>query len=169
MTVYLSSASLSHNSSFRNKIGPNLTFLCVCYRSLYLLSSLSLVRLCDVLFLVTANIITLCRSKSLRLQCYKTHIFQNAFIFSSKLATRISQGLNVTHLSNVVLCKIFLISQDKYLLNEPVGIGLIFNGRIKGAISVFWILVLKWVQLFSSWTFMCHWALIRSYWKDTII
>jgi hypothetical protein len=31
-----------------------------------------------------------------------------------------------------VLCKIFLISQDKYLLNEPVGIGLIFNGRIKG-------------------------------------
>ncbi len=126
------SASLSHNSSFRNKIGPNLTFLCVCYRSLYLLSSLSLVRLCDVLFLVTANIITLCRSKSLRLQCYKTHIFQNAFIFSSKLATRISQGLNVTHLSNVVLCKIFLISQDKYLLNEPVGIGLIFNGRIKG-------------------------------------
>ncbi len=132
MTVYLSSASLSHNSSFRNKIGPNLTFLCVCYRSLYLLSSLSLVRLCDVLFLVTANIITLCRSKSLRLQCYKTHIFQNAFIFSSKLATRISQGLNVTHLSNVVLCKIFLISQDKYLLNEPVGIGLIFNGRIKG-------------------------------------
>jgi hypothetical protein len=112
VTVYLSSASLSHNSSFRNKIGPNLTFLCVCYRSLYLLSSLSLVRLCDVLFLVTANIITLCRSKSLRLQCYKTHIFQNAFIFSSKLATRISQGLNVTHLSNVVLCKIFLISQD---------------------------------------------------------
>ena len=132
MTVYLSSVCLSHNSSFRNKIGPNLTFLCVCYRSLYLLSSLSLVRLCDVLFLVTANIITLCRSKSLRLQCYKTHIFQNAFIFSSKLATRISQGLNVTHLSNVVLCKIFLISQDKYLLNEPVGIGLIFNGRIKG-------------------------------------
>lgn len=163
MTVYLSSASLSHNSSFRNKIGPNLTFLCVCYRSLYLLSSLSRVRLCDVLFLVTANIITLCRSKSLRLQCYKTHIFQNAFIFSSKLATRISQGLNVTHLSNVVLCKIFLISQDKYLLLEPfvapscaiglwyAAIGLIFNGRIKGAIdTVFWILGSNRSQLFSS-------------------
>ena len=123
VTVYLSSASLSHNSSFRNKIGPNLTFLCVCYFSLYLLSSLSLVRLCDVLFLVTANIITLCRSKSLRLQCYKTHIFQNAFIFSSKLATRISQGLNVTHLSNVVLCKqnygSWVAIGHNYLAAEP--------------------------------------------------
>jgi hypothetical protein len=132
VTVCLSSASLSHNSSFRNKIGPNLTFLCVCYGSLYLLSSLSLVRLCGVLFLVTTSIITLCRSKSLRLQCYKTHIFQNAFIFSSELATGISQGLNVTYLSNVVLSKISLISQDKYSLNGPVGIGLIFSGRIKG-------------------------------------
>ena len=82
------------------KIGHILTFLCASYRSLYLLSSLSLVRLCDVLFLVTANIIPTCYSisKSYLLQCYKTHIFQNAYIFSSKLATRISQGLNVTHL-----------------------------------------------------------------------
>ena len=133
MTVYLSSSCISHNSTISHHIGSVLTFLCASYRSLYLLSSLSLVRLCDVLFLVTANIITLCRmaNKSLRLQCYKTHIFQNAGFFSSKLATRISQGLNVTHLSVLVLCKIFLISQDKKL-NAPQGIGLIFNGRIKG-------------------------------------
>jgi len=31
-----------------------------------------------------------------------------------------------------VLSNISLISQDKYSLNGPVGIGLIFSGRIKG-------------------------------------
>ena len=104
-----------------------LTFLCASYRSLYLLSSLKAVRLCDVLFLVTAKIIPTCvqLEKSYLLQCYKTHIFRNAYIFSSLLATRIMQGLNVTHLLSVLtavaaLCVII------------VGLGLIFNGRIKG-------------------------------------
>ena len=63
--------------------------------------------------------------KSYLLQCYKTHIWANAYIFASKLATRIVQGLNVTHLSVLVLCKIF----NLYI--APLGIGLIFNGRIK--------------------------------------
>ena len=59
--------------------GHILTFLCASYRSLYLLSSLCLVRLCDVLFLVTANIIPTCYSisKSYLLQCYKTFSNQN--------------------------------------------------------------------------------------------
>ena len=99
-----------------------------------LYSSWFLVQLTGVLFLLCAKIIPTCvqLEKSYFLQSYKTDIFRNAYIFSSKGASTIAQGLNVTHLSNVVLCKIFLISQDKYLLNEPVGIGLIFNGRIKG-------------------------------------
>lgn len=49
-----------------------------------------------------------------------------------KISNQNKSRIKLAHLSNVVLCKIFLISQDKYLLNEPVGIGLIFNGRIKG-------------------------------------
>ena len=124
--------------------GHILTFLCASYRSLYLLSSLCLVRLCDVLFLVTSNIIPTCYSisKSYLLQCYKTHIFQNAYIFSSKLATRISQGLNVTHLSVLVLCKLNSgsLAQDMYLLE---GIGLIFNGRIKGHITTRFVLAMN--------------------------
>jgi hypothetical protein len=40
------------------------------------------------------------------LQSYKTHIFQNASIFSSKLGLHIVQGLNLTHDSHLVLCKI---------------------------------------------------------------
>ena len=119
-----------------------LTFICGSYRSLYLLSSLSLVRLCDVLFLVTGKIIPTCvqLEKSYLLQCYKTHILRNAYIFSSLLATRIMQGLNVTHLSVLVLrfsSKIFIKTQDinsaaLCVISAPVGIGLIFNGRIKG-------------------------------------
>ena len=117
-----------------------LTFLCASYRSLYLLSSLSLVRLCDVLFLVTAKIIPTCvqLEKSYLLQCYKTHILRNAYIFSSLLATRIMQGLNVTHLSVLVCSKIFIKTQDINsaalfsALKGIVGLGLIFNGRIKG-------------------------------------
>jgi len=110
----------------------NLTFLCASYGSLYLLSSLSLVRLCGVLFLVATSIIPICvqLEKSYLLQCYKTRIFQNAYIFSSELATGIMQGLNVTYLSALVCSKISLISQD--ILSAPLGIGLIFSGRIKG-------------------------------------
>ena len=64
--------------------------------------------------------------KSYLLQCYKTHIWQNAYIFASKLATSIHQGLNVTHLSVLVCCNIL------HQYQAPFGIGLIYNGRIKG-------------------------------------
>jgi hypothetical protein len=109
-----------------------LTFLCASYGSLYLLSSLKAVRLCDVLFLVTAKIIPTCvqLEKSYLLQCYKTHIFRNAYILSSLLATGIVQGLNVTYLLSVLVCKIGK-TQDARVINI-VGLGLIFTGRIKG-------------------------------------
>ena len=110
------------------QISVNLTFLCATYRSLYLSSSLSLVRLCDLLFVLRAKIIPTCvqLEKSYLLQCYKTHIFRNAYIFSSLLATRIMQGLNVTHLLSVLVCK------NSAAFCVIVGLGLIFNGRIKG-------------------------------------
>ena len=120
------------------QISVNLTFLCATYRSLYLSSSLSLVRLSDLLFVLRAKIIPTCvqLEKSYLLQCYKTHIFRNAYIFSSLLATRIMQGLNVTHLLSVLVCKIEK-TQDICVINSAalcviVGLGLIFNGRIKG-------------------------------------
>ena len=112
-----------------------LTFLCASYRSLYLLSSLKAVRLCDVLFLVTAKIIPTCvqLEKSYLLQCYKTHIFRNAYIFSSLLATRIMQGLNVTHLLSVLTAVGYVNRVNSAALCVIiVGLGLIFNGRIKG-------------------------------------
>jgi hypothetical protein len=113
-------------------LGYALTFLCASYGSLYLLSSLSLVRLCGVLFLVATSIIPACvqLQKSYLLQCYKTHISQNAYIFSSLLAAGIMQGLNVTYLSALVLRtlgQIMFISS--FML---IGLGLIFSGRIKG-------------------------------------
>ena len=85
--------------------GINSLFLCASYRSLYLLSSLSFVRFCDVLFIVTANIIPTSSSNtsSMHLQCYCTHHFQNTYIFSSKLARRIISGFNLTHLILILL------------------------------------------------------------------
>lgn len=117
--------------------GVIIRFLCASYRSLYLLSSLSLVRLCDVLFLVTSKIIPTSFHKSYLLQSYCTHHFQNPYIFSSKLAGLIIQGLNLTHLVLICSSKMRLvISFDiecaiecaPYLMN---GIGLIFGGAIK--------------------------------------
>ena len=96
----------------------NLRFICASYRSLYLKSSLSLLRLSDVLLLVTVTIIPTCVQLefSYLLQSYKTHIFQNASIFSSKLGLHIVQGLNLTHESHLVLCKIrFLISPFNWM------------------------------------------------------
>ena len=52
------------------------------------------------------------------------------YIFASKLATSIHQGLNVTHLSVLVCCNI--LHQYQYTFSRPFGIGLIYNGRIKG-------------------------------------
>jgi hypothetical protein len=117
----------------------NLRFICASYRSLYLKSSLSLLRLSDVLLLVTVTIIPTCVQLELSylLQSYKTHIFQNASIFSSKLGLHIVQGLNLTHESHLVLCKIrFLISPfNGFMLVQsclPNAVGIILAGRIKG-------------------------------------
>jgi hypothetical protein len=83
-----------------------------------------------VFFLLTAKIIPTCvqLEKSYFLQSYKTDIFRNAYIFSSKGASTIAQGLNVTHLIHLLLSKI------KYHLIQcaPCGIGLILAGIING-------------------------------------
>ena len=72
--------------------------------------------------------------KSYLLQCYKTHIWSNAYIFASNLATRIIQGLNVTHLS-VLVCRKIKKQNFNFMCFSPIGICLIFNGRINGHFS----------------------------------
>jgi len=113
--------------------GINLRFLCAAYGSLYLLSSLSLVRLCGLLFLSASKIMPICEGveKSYLLQCYKVHYFQNAYIFASELAGGIMQGLNVTYLIHLVCSKMRLLaSQDR---RGPSGMAIILKGRIKGS------------------------------------
>ena len=126
-------------ASLQCQISVNLTFLCATYRSLYLSSSLSLVRLCDLLFVLRAKIIPTCvqLEKSYLLQSYNTHIFCNAYIFSSKFQERIMEGLNVTHLIHLVSSKIrlLLISFE----SAPDALGLILGGRIKGHIRNRWV------------------------------
>ena len=123
------------------EISVNLTFLCATYRSLYLTSSLSLVRLCDLLSLVRAKMIPTCvqLEKSYLLQSYNTHIFCNAYIFSLEFQERIIEGLNVTHLIHLVSTKMrfLLISFD--IQSAPDGLGLILGGRIKGHIRNRWV------------------------------
>ena len=113
--------------------GLMLTFLCARTRSLYLYSSWFLVHNFGVLFLLTASqmLASIQLEKSYFLQSYKTDIFQNAYIFSSKLAGTILRGLNVTHLIHLMLSKI--INSDS-LKCGPIGVStsLILAGRIKG-------------------------------------
>jgi hypothetical protein len=117
--------------------GINLRFLCASYRSLYQLSSLSLVRLCDVLFLVTAKIIPTSSRKSYLLQSYCTHHFQNPYIFASYIALRIMQGLNLTHLVFIVCSKMRLVISYKIeFAFAPNGIGLILAGRMKSIVHM---------------------------------
>ena len=120
-------------ASLQCQISVNLTFLCATYRSLYLSSSLSFVRLCDLLFVLRAKIIPTCvqLEKSYLLQSYNTHIFCNAYIFSSKFQERIMEGLNVTHLIHLVSSKIRLLLIS---VQAPHALGLILGGRIKGDI-----------------------------------
>ena len=106
--------------------GISLRFLCASYRSLYLLSSLSLVRLCSVLFLVTTKIIPTSLQRSCLVQCLGTHHFQNAYIFSSNLAHGVIEGLNPSYLISVVSSKMIEFEC------APNGLGIIFSGRIKG-------------------------------------
>ena len=118
-------------------------FLCASYRSLLMLSSLEVVRLCDVLFLFTAKIIPTSKYESYLLQCFRTHHFQNPYMFSSKLGRRIMEGLNVTHLIHLVCTNLrFLISSS--IQCAPNGIGVILAGRIKGDMKTRF---LAWVAL----------------------
>lgn len=112
----------------------NSTFLCASYRSLYVLSGLSLVRLSDVLFLVTDLIIPTCVAfleKSYLLQSYKTHRMENAYIFSSKLGARIILGLNLTHLPLKVCTHYVRLHISSSIHIAPPGIALILGGRMK--------------------------------------
>ena len=126
-------------ASLQCQISVNLTFLCATYRSLYLSSSLSFVRLCDLLFVLRAKIIPTCvqLEKSYLLQSYNTHIFCNAYIFSSKFQERIMEGLNVTHLIHLVSSKIRLLLIS--FSSAPDALGLILGGRIKGHIRNRWV------------------------------
>ena len=77
-------------------------------RSLYLYSSFQLLRLTGALFTAQAAIIPTCVQLDLSyfLQSYKTHIFRNAYIFASKLASTLYQGFNVPHLIHLFITKI---------------------------------------------------------------
>ena len=128
-------------ATLKSIISVNLTFLCATYRSLYLSSSLSLVRLCDLLFVLIAKIIPTCvqLEKSYLLQSYNTHIFCNAYIFSSKFQERIMEGLNVTHLIHLVSSKMRLLLISFDIESAPDAVGLILGGRIKGHIRNRWV------------------------------
>lgn len=130
LTLQALLAAILKDLCWINNRHVHLTFILASYRSFYQFSSLALVRFSNVLFLVPANIIqtSVLLVKSYFLQCYKTHIWENAYIFASKLATSIHQGLNVTHLSVLVCRKILQYTSASC----PFGIGLIYNGRIKG-------------------------------------
>ncbi len=96
------------------------------YRSFCLFSSLNLIRLCGLVFLVTAYQIG---SSITLLEKYLLHIhshnhFQNAIIFSSKIACSIKNGLNLA------LLLILLKHKMRFISNNPIGVGIICEGRI---------------------------------------
>ena len=113
-----------------------LRFLCASYRSLYLTSTLSFLRLCDLLFLLKPKILPYCvhLAISYLLQSYLLHIFQNAYIFSSKFPIRVLEGLNVTHLIHLVSRKIKTVLTSCGIESRPDALGVILGGRIKGHI-----------------------------------
>ena len=102
-------------------------------RSLYLYSSFQLLRLTGALFTGRAAIIPTCVQLDLSyfLQSYKTHIFLNAYLFSSKLASTIYQGLNLTHLLHLLHTKIKYHLINKFFLpNNAIAVKI--AGWIKG-------------------------------------
>lgn len=88
----------------------NLTFVCATYRSLYLLSCVALVTLCDVLFFTSAlwNASSLV-DKSYLLQLNKTLIFANAGNCTLLILLVLHQGLNVRWLIHLVHHKYALV------------------------------------------------------------
>lgn len=82
-----------------------LSYICATYRSLYLLSCVALVTLCDVLFYTSSlwKASSLVRtSKSYLLQLKKTLIFANAANSTELLSLVLHQGLNVRWLIHLV-------------------------------------------------------------------
>ena len=114
----------------------HLRFLCASYRSLYLTSSRPFLSLCDLLFLLKPKILPYCvgLEKSYLLQSYLAHIFQNPYIFSSKFQERVLQGLNVTHLIDLVCRNMRLLLISMAIQDAPNAVALILGGRIKGHI-----------------------------------
>lgn len=83
----------------------NLAFVCATYRSLYLLSCVAFVTLCDVLFFTSAlwkasSLVR--RGKSYVLQLKKTLIFANAVNCTELILLVLHQGLNVRWLIHLV-------------------------------------------------------------------
>ena len=120
-------------------LGPrhgDLRFLCASYRSLYLSGSLSLLRLLNLLFLLKPKILPYCLAleKSYLLQSYPTHIFQNAYIFSSSFQEGVGLALNLTHLIDLVCRKMRLLGMSMGIQDAPNAVALILGGRIKGHI-----------------------------------
>jgi hypothetical protein len=128
-------------ATLKSVISLNLTFLCAAYGSLYLSSSLSLVRLSGLLFLLATKIIPICvqLEKSYLLQSYNTHIFCNAYIFSSELQEGIMEGLNVTYLIHLVSSKMRLLLTSFDIESAPGAVGLILTGRVKGHAGNRWV------------------------------
>ena len=113
----------------------SIAFFNASYGSVWLLSSLSLVRFsCAALIiasLITATNSTLSGHQSLFIKCYKIHLFCQAIGITSLIVSAISRGLNVKYITDLLLSKIFYVITHSLIY----GIGcvsLILNGRIKG-------------------------------------
>lgn len=114
----------------------HLRFLCPRYRSLYLTSTLSFLSLCDLLFLLKGKYLPYCvgLEVSYLLQSYLAHRYQNPYIFSSKFQEGVGEGLNLTHLIDLVCRKMRLLLISMAYEDAPNAVALILGGRIKGDI-----------------------------------
>ena len=76
-----------------------ISFVCCFYGSIYLVSSLSLVSLCGLSFLVSSFIISAFdQAAEYLFESIKTDLLNNANDMSNKLGAAIMRGLNVTYL-----------------------------------------------------------------------
>ena len=62
--------------------------------------------------------------------------FQNPYIFSSKFQEGVVEGLNVTHLIDLVCRNMRLLLISMGIQDAPNAVALILGGRIKGHIRV---------------------------------
>ena len=114
-------------------INNNITFKLVSssYGSLYMSSSMSLIRLLGAMFFLSGSVVPIASfqlSKAISIQTYKTRLFQNAYLLSSEIKQGISKGLNVTYLIQLLLN----LSISTNIQHAPSGIGIMLSGRIQG-------------------------------------